>query len=64
MGGSGGASLVYGEANQRIVVAGGTLWRRVDGGLSTPAFWVERRRVLWRGSTEQAKGHAEWDAGV
>ena len=36
----------------------------LDGGLSSSAFWVERRRVLWRGSNEQAKGRAEWDAGV
>ena len=36
MGGSGGASLVYGEANQRIVVAGGALWRRVDRGQELP----------------------------
>ena len=34
------------------------------GGLSSLAFWVERRRVLWRGSNEQAKGRAEWDVGV
>ena len=31
---------------------------------SSPAFWVERRRVLWRGSNEQVKGRAEWDARV
>ena len=36
----------------------------LDGGLSSPAFWVERRRVLWRGSKEQAKGRTEWKAGV
>ena len=26
---------------------------------SSPAFWVERRRVLWRGSKEKAKGGEE-----
>ena len=26
---------------------------------SLPAFWVERRRVLWRGIAEQAKGRVE-----
>ena len=31
MRGSRKASQVYGEANRRVVVAGGTLWRRVDG---------------------------------
>ena len=35
-----------------------------DGGLSSPAFGVERRRVLERRSGEQAKGRTEWGAGV
>ena len=26
---------------------------------SSPAFWVERRRVLWRGIAEEAKGRVE-----
>ena len=35
---------------------------RRDGSMaasSSPAFWVLRRRVLWRGKAEQAKGRME-----
>jgi len=35
-----------------------------DGGLSSPAFKVERRRVLGCGNAEQAKERVEWLAGA
>ena len=35
-----------------------------DGGLSSPAFKVERRRVLVCGNAEQAKERVEWLAGA
>ena len=39
------------------LIEGGEVRRSgFDGGLSSPAFGVERRRVLGRGSGEQAKG--------
>ena len=39
-------------ANCGVSAGGGAAVRRVDGGLSSPAFGVERRRVLERGSGE------------
>jgi hypothetical protein len=35
-----------------------------DGGLSSPAFKVERQRVLGRVNAEQAKERVEWLAGA
>ena len=47
------ARELCGDEAERLTgsIEGGEVRRcGLDGGLSSPAFWVERRRVLWRGS--------------
>ena len=49
------ARELHGDEAERLtgLIEGGEVWRSgFDGGLSSPAFWVERWRVLGRGSEE------------
>ena len=57
------ASRRRGKANGGVGAGGEAAVRRVDGGLSSPAFGVERRRhsVLWEwGNGKRTRGEAFW----